>query len=132
MSGSATAARSLRLVAKLVLPAFLVLAIGAFAQSASAKYLLVKLKESPSYDAAYGKVHQQLTALQLRRTSSTKLAECRNEPAIRWLDEQLAEIATWPAGAIGRTTAALSAELANEVAEQSKLQLCKGARAQSR
>ena len=67
MSGSATAARSLRLVAKLVLPAFLVLAIGAFAQSASAEYLLVKLKEKSSYDAAYGKVHQQLTALQLEK-----------------------------------------------------------------
>ena len=36
MSGS-KAPRSVRLVGKLVLPAFLVLAIGAFAQSASAK-----------------------------------------------------------------------------------------------
>ena len=45
-------------MAKLVLSVFLVFVIGALAQIASAKYLLVKLKESPSYDVAYGKVHQ--------------------------------------------------------------------------
>ena len=60
-------------------PGLRCLAIGAFAQGASGKYLLVKLWESPSYDAAYGKVHQQLTALKLRTTGLTKLAECRNQ-----------------------------------------------------
>ena len=111
----------------MALPAFLVLAIGAFAQSASAKYLLVKLKESsqlrrrvrqgaPAADRVAVKKDQFDQARRVSRRTRHEVA-----------DEQRAEIATWPAGADGRTTPALSAELANEVAAQSKLQLCKGA-----
>jgi hypothetical protein len=98
--------------AKRVLAAFLILAFGAGAQSAPALYAVIKLGNSPTYSSAYGQVNKQLTALQLRRTGSTRRAKCRNEGAIKWLAEQADETASWRVASSERQrNDALAAEL---------------------
>ena len=85
MLGSRLVLTPLGMRSKMVLTALAVLAIvSAGTDSALARYRIVKLKQTSSYDVAYGQVHQQLTALQLRRISGAK---CRHEAAVRWLEE---------------------------------------------
>jgi hypothetical protein len=116
--------------AKSVLAAFLILAVGAGAQSGPALYTVIRLANGPTYSSAYGQVNKQLTALQLRRTGSTRRAKCRNESAIKWLAEQANETASWQVAPSERQrNDALAAELKSELAAQSKLQACKGLRA---
>jgi hypothetical protein len=113
-----------------VLAAFLILAVGAGAQSAPALYAVIRLANSPTYSSAHGQVNKQLTALQLRRTGSTRRAKYRNEAAIKWLAEQPNETASWRVASSERQgNDALAAELKSELAAQSKLEVCKGFRA---
>ena len=117
---------SRKFCARPALAASLLVVLGANVFAAQAPYVLVRLSDSPSYSAAYGRVNQQLTVLQSRRTGSTRRAKCRNEEAIHWLAAQSEETAAWRVAASERRqTDSLTTELKIELAAQSRLKPCK-------
>jgi len=110
---------------KPALAVLLTVAFGADAFGAQAAYVLVRLSDSPSYNAAYGRVNKQLTVLQSKRSGSSRGAKCRNEEAIHWLAAQSEETAAWRVGASEQKKAdALTTDLKIELAAQSRLKPC--------
>ena len=117
--------RSGRLWAQSALGAFLAVAVHGQAESAPARYIIVKLANNQSYSAAYGRVNKQLTVLQSKRTGPTRRARCRNDEVINWLATQGKETASWQVAASEtQKNDALVAELNSELALQNKLQPC--------
>jgi len=117
--------RSGRLCAQSALAAFLTVAGYGEAESASARYIVIKLTNNQSYSAAYGRVNKQLTVLQSKRTGSNRRARCRNDEAIHWLAAQGKETESWQVAASEtQRNDALAAELKSELAIQNKLQPC--------
>ncbi len=112
--------------AKSLLAALLIFAVGGVAESAPARYIVIKLANDQSYSAAYGRVNKQLTVLQSKRAGQSRRAKCRNDEAIGWLAEQGKETASWQVAASEtQKNDALAAELKSELAVQSQLQPCK-------
>ncbi len=112
--------------AKSLFAAFLILAVGGVAESAPARYIVIKLANNQSYSAAYGRVNKQLAVLQSKRAGQTRRAKCRNDEAIKGLADQGKETASWQvAPSDMQRNDALVAELNGELTNQSQLQPCK-------